>query len=85
MHPTIWYIVFICHHDEVCEYYIAVCMLVGIVVCVDTVVISGDDVCCSVVFGTLLGVCVYCYYLSSVVISVRVPERGVCVHISSKD
>ena len=23
----------------------------------DTVVISGDDVCCSVVFGTLVGVC----------------------------
>ena len=24
----------------------------------DTVVISGDDVCCSVVFGTLVGLCV---------------------------
>ena len=26
----------------------------------DTVVISGEDVCCSVVFGTLLGVFVLC-------------------------
>ena len=25
----------------------------------DTVVISGDDVCCSVVFGTMVGVCVF--------------------------
>ena len=25
----------------------------------DTVVKSGDDVCCSVVFGTLVGVCVF--------------------------
>ena len=28
----------------------------------DTVVISGEDVCCSVVFGTLVEVCaVFCY------------------------
>ena len=26
----------------------------------DTVVTSGDDVCCSVVFGTLVGVFVFC-------------------------
>ena len=26
----------------------------------DTVVMSGDDVCCSVVFGTLVGVLVLC-------------------------
>ena len=26
-----------------------------------------------------------CYLISSVVISVRVPERGVCVHISGQD
>ena len=26
--------------------------------CKDTVVTSGDDVCCSVVCGTLVGVCV---------------------------
>ena len=25
----------------------------------DTVVISGDDICCSVVFGTLVGVFVF--------------------------
>ena len=56
----------------------------------------GDDVCCSVVFGTLAGVFVFsvmwsemhvdiCYLLSSVVISVRVPESGVCVYISGED
>ena len=59
----------------------------------DTVVISGDDVCCSVVFRTLVGVFVFsvyvvrvaddiCCYLPFVVIGVRVPESGVCVHIS---
>ena len=26
-------------------------------VCFDAVVMSGDDVCCSVVFGTLVGGC----------------------------
>ena len=64
----------------------------------DTVVMSGDDVCCNVVFGTLVGVFVFsvmcyvvrvaddiCYKLSSVVISVRVPDSGVCVHISGED
>ena len=50
----------------------------------DTVVISGEDVCCSVVFGTLVGVFGFsvmwsellvtsAIWLSSVVISVRVP------------
>ena len=42
----------------------------------NTVVISGDDVCCSVVFGTLVGVFVF--------ISVRVPESGVYVHITGE-
>ena len=28
----------------------------GCTVCLDTVVISGEDVCCSVAFGTLVGV-----------------------------
>ena len=62
----------------------------------DTVVMSGDDVCCSVVFGTLVGVFVFSVMWSellmtsaiscpSVVISVRVPESGVCVHISGED
>ena len=46
----------------------------------DTVVISGEDVCCSVLFGTLVGVLLY-----SVVISVRVPESGVCIHIFGED
>ena len=47
----------------------------------DTVVISGEDVCCCVEFGTLILVfsvmwselLITCYLLSSVVISVRVP------------
>ena len=63
----------------------------------DTVVISGDDVCCSVVFDTLVGVFVFSvvcyvvrvandifYLLASVIISVRVPESGVCIHIFGK-
>ena len=59
----------------------------------DTVVMSGDDVRCSVVFATLVGVFSVmvrvaddiCHELSSVVISVRVPESGVCVYISDED
>ena len=59
----------------------------------DTLVISGDDVCCSVVLSTLVGMfsvmwsqlLMTCYLLFSVVISVRVPESGVCVHISGED
>ena len=52
----------------------------------DTVVISGDDVCCSVVFATLVDVFSVMWSeflmtsaisLSFVVISVRVPESGV--------
>ena len=35
---------------------LAVCMLYSVL---DTVVISGDDVCCSVEFGTLVGVFVF--------------------------
>ena len=60
-----------------------------------TVVISGDDLCCSVVFGPLVGAFVYCVMWSELLmtsaisctlcISVRVPESGVCVHISGKD
>ena len=64
----------------------------------DTVVMSGDDVCCSVVFGTLVGVSVFSVMWSellmtssiscplwSMVISVRVLESGLCIHISSED
>ena len=62
----------------------------------DTVVMSGDDVCCCVVFGTLVGVFVFSVMWSEllmtsaiscplVFISVRVPESGVCVHISGED
>ena len=63
----------------------------------DTVVISGDDVCCSMVFGTLVGVFIFsviwsellmtsaisCHVRSSV--RVRVPDSGLCVHISGED
>ena len=45
----------------------------------DTVVRSGEDVCCSVVFTLCLVVRVadaICYLLSPMVISVRVPESG---------
>ena len=49
--------------------------------------ISGEDVCSSVVFGTLVGVFVFSvmWSLSYVVISVRVRESGVCVHISGDE
>ena len=33
----------------------------------DTVVMSGDDVCCSVVFGTLVGVFVWSELLTSAI------------------
>ena len=59
----------------------------------DTVVMSRDDVCCSVVFGTVVGVFSVMWselLMTSaiscpLVISVRVPESGVCVHISGED
>ena len=61
----------------------------------DTVVISGDDVCCSVVFDTLVGVFVFSVMWSKLmmtsaiscplVISVREPVSGVCIHISGED
>ena len=47
------------------------CPRCSVVSVLDTVVISGEDVCCNV--------------LSSVVISVRVPESRLCVHISGED
>ena len=64
----------------------------------DTVVISGNDFCCSVgclalCLGVFRGFSVMWSELlmtsaiscSSVVISVRVPESGVSIHISSED
>ena len=35
------------------------CPRCPVVKCVNTVVMSGDNVCCSVVFGILVGVSVY--------------------------
>ena len=52
----------------------------------------GDDVCCSVMFGTLVVVfsgiwseLLMTSAISCLVISVRVPESGVCIHISGED
>ena len=61
-------------------------------------VIYGEDVCCSVGFGTMVGVAVFsviwsdllmpsaiiCFMWSSVYECQRV-ECGVCVHISAED
>ena len=62
---------------------------------IDTVVLSGDDVCCSVGFGTLVGVfsVMWSELLMTSAISYslwssvhgRMPESGVCVHISDED
>ena len=41
------------------------CPRCPVVKCVDTVVMSGDDVCCSVVFGTRVGVFVFSVMWSS--------------------
>ena len=62
----------------------------------DTVVMSGDDVCCSVVFGTLVGVFVFSVMWSELLMTSAIscplwssvyewPESGVCVHISGED
>ena len=63
----------------------------------DTVVMSGDDVCCSVVFGTLVGVFVFSVMWSELLMTSaiscplwssayeRMSERGACVHISGED
>ena len=32
MHLALWYVVLVCHQYDVCENYVAVCMLVGMVV-----------------------------------------------------
>ena len=53
-------------------------------------VISGDDVCCSEVSGALIGVFSVMWSellktSSILVISVRVPESGVCTHIPGED
>ena len=60
----------------------------------DTVVMSGDDVCCSVVFGTVVGVFVFSVMWSVLLMtsatscplwsSVYECQR-VCVHISGED
>ena len=59
----------------------------------DTVVISGEEVCCSVVFGTLVVVSVFSVMWSGLLMTYAIscpvwsslPESGVCVHISGED
>ena len=59
----------------------------------ETVVISGEYVCCSVVFGTVVGVSVFSVIWTELlmtsaivmVIGVRVLESGVCLNISGDD
>ena len=45
----------------------------------DTVVMSGDDVCCSVVFGTLVGV-----YSSSTLVGLKHPVINLHASFSSE-
>ena len=55
--------------------------------------ISGEDVCCSVVFGPLVGVLVFSVMWSELLMisAISCPlwssvyESGVCVHISGED
>ena len=59
--------------------------------------ISGDDVCCSVVLDTLVGVFVFSAMCSELLMTsaiivvlcghtiVLVPESGLCIHISGED
>ena len=52
----------------------------------DIVVISGEDVCCSVAFGILISVYVCSVMWSELMMpSAVTPESGVCVHISDED
>ena len=54
------------------------------------IVCVGDDVCCSVVFGTLVGVFVSSVMWSELLMTYPIslplwPESGVCLHISGED
>ena len=57
----------------------------------DTVVISGEDFCCSVVFGTLVDMFVFSVIWSELLMASAIcchmwsSENGVCVHISGED
>ena len=59
MHLSLWYVVLVCHQYDVYENSVGSVYINGYggLMCVlDTLVISGEDVCCSVVFGTLVDV-----------------------------
>ena len=60
MYLAIWYVVLVCYQYGVCENYVGSVYIGGygslIKSVLDAVVMSGDYVCCSVVFGTLVGV-----------------------------
>ena len=47
----------------------------------DTVVMSGDDVCCSVVFGTLVGVFVFSVMWSELLMTLLVEGMSVVVNV----
>ena len=49
----------------------------------DTVVISGENVCCRVVFVTLIGMFVFSVMWSEVLMKSAI--SGVCVYISGED
>ena len=51
----------------------------------DTVVISGENVYCSMVFGTIVGVFVFSVIWSELLMTSAIAESRVCVHISSED
>ena len=54
MHLSLWYIVLVFHQNDFVK---------------DIVVIYGEDVCCSVVFGTLVGVSVFSVIWSELLIT----------------
>ena len=58
MHLTLRYVVLICHEYDVCKNSVG-SVYVGLSKTVLTAMISGDYVCCSVEFGTLVGVFVF--------------------------
>ena len=57
MHLALWYVLIVCHQYDVCENSVGSVYVGGYGGL--TVVMSGDDVCCSVMFGTLVGVFVF--------------------------
>ena len=82
MHLALWYVLLVCHQYDVCE------NSVGSVYVGGYGGLSESGLC---VFCKLCPVCFLVVgngpsvLLSSVVLCLRVPESGVCVHISGED